>query len=91
MFRKLVLNILVLNTIITSIVNGSPTGPIDTNSNSISGGEFSVIQKVYDDCQDKQDFTDCLKGKALVALSRAVEQVHRTIAINIYQQINLAK
>ncbi|XP_058119787.1 uncharacterized protein LOC131281820 [Anopheles ziemanni] len=38
-----------------------------------SGGELSVLQKVYDDCQDKQDFTGCLKGKALTAMSRAID------------------
>ncbi|XP_035908019.1 uncharacterized protein LOC118510380 [Anopheles stephensi] len=38
-----------------------------------SGGELSVLQKVYDDCQDKQDFTGCLKGKALTAISRAID------------------
>lgn len=37
--------------------------------------EFSVLQKVYEDCQDKQEFTGCLKGKALTALTRAIEQV----------------
>uniref|UniRef100_A0A182KF03 Uncharacterized protein n=1 Tax=Anopheles christyi TaxID=43041 RepID=A0A182KF03_9DIPT len=38
-----------------------------------SGGELGVLQKVYDDCQDKQDFTGCLKGKALTAISRAID------------------
>lgn len=37
--------------------------------------EFGILQKVYDDCQDKDDFTGCLKGKALTALTRAIEQV----------------
>ncbi|XP_035793627.1 uncharacterized protein LOC118467351 [Anopheles albimanus] len=37
------------------------------------GGELSVVQKVYEDCQDKQDFTGCLKGKALTAMSRAID------------------
>ncbi|ETN58320.1 osiris 21 [Anopheles darlingi] len=36
-------------------------------------GELSVVQKVYDDCQDKQDFAGCLKGKALTAMSRAID------------------
>ena len=37
--------------------------------------ELNVIKKIYDDCESKDDFTDCLKGKALTAISRAVEQV----------------
>lgn len=41
------------------------------------GGELSVVQKVYEDCQDKQDFTGCLKGKALTAMSRAIDMVSR--------------
>lgn len=39
------------------------------------GPEFGVLQKVYDDCQNKNDFTGCLKGKALVALTKAASQV----------------
>lgn len=39
------------------------------------GKEFSVLQKVYDDCQENEDFGGCLKGKALNAISRAVDQV----------------
>lgn len=42
------------------------------------GPEFGVLQKVYDDCQNKNDFTGCLKGKALVALTKAVDQVSYT-------------
>lgn len=45
-------------------------------SHSWLGPEFSVLQKVYDDCQDKNDFTGCLKGKALLALTKAVDQVN---------------
>ncbi|VVD01817.1 unnamed protein product [Leptidea sinapis] len=36
--------------------------------------EFSVLQKVYDDCSSQKHLTMCLKGKALTALTRAVEQ-----------------
>lgn len=39
------------------------------------GKDLSIIQKVYDDCESKEDFTGCLKGKALTAISRAVDQV----------------
>ncbi|EDS44005.1 osiris 21 [Culex quinquefasciatus] len=37
------------------------------------GGEICVLQKVYDDCQEKSDFTECLKQKALTSLSRAID------------------
>lgn len=37
--------------------------------------EFAVLQKVYDDCSSQKHLTMCLKGKALAALTRAVEQV----------------
>ncbi|KAL0849236.1 hypothetical protein ABMA28_013569 [Loxostege sticticalis] len=36
--------------------------------------EFTVLQKIYDDCSAQKQFTMCLKGKALTALTRAVEQ-----------------
>lgn len=39
------------------------------------GSEFSVVQKVYEDCQNKNDIVGCLKGKALGAINKAVEQV----------------
>lgn len=37
--------------------------------------EFAILQKVYDDCSSQKHLTMCLKGKALSALTRAVEQV----------------
>ncbi|XP_021184069.2 uncharacterized protein Osi21 isoform X1 [Helicoverpa armigera] len=37
-------------------------------------GEFSVLQKLYDDCSAQKHMSMCLKGKALMALTRAVEQ-----------------
>lgn len=37
--------------------------------------EFTMLQKVYDDCSAHKHLTTCLKGKALTALTRAVEQV----------------
>lgn len=42
------------------------------------GSEFSVVQKVYDDCADKNDIVGCLKGKAVNAINKAVEQVSVT-------------
>lgn len=37
--------------------------------------EWNVLQKVYDDCQFKEDFVGCIKGRALAAMDKAVEQV----------------
>lgn len=64
MNQRLAVEVLVLVSIITSIVTAS-------DESSWFGSEFSVLQKLYDDCQDKNDFSGCLKGKALTALSRA--------------------
>nr|XP_034829510.1 uncharacterized protein LOC117986742 isoform X2 [Maniola hyperantus] len=36
--------------------------------------EFAILQKVYDDCSSQKHVTMCLKGKALSALTKAVEQ-----------------
>ncbi|XP_016994384.2 uncharacterized protein Osi21 [Drosophila takahashii] len=38
------------------------------------GPEMALVRRVYDDCQDKNDFIGCLKQKALHALSRALDQ-----------------
>lgn len=64
MNQKFAVEIFVLVSIITSIVTAS-------EETSWFGSEFSVLQKLYDDCQDTNDFSGCLKGKALTALSRA--------------------
>lgn len=55
----------------------SQSGEESQNGRSISdiSPEFAVIQKVYDDCHDTEDFVKCLKGKALNGISRAIEQV----------------
>lgn len=74
-----VLEYLLLASFITSALCATTRGQIrvvgQKNENSWFTGELSVLQKVYDDCQDKQDFTGCLKGKALTAISRAVDMV----------------
>ncbi|KAJ0181872.1 hypothetical protein K1T71_002594 [Dendrolimus kikuchii] len=56
----------------------------DSSQNEIDSGraeeswwpsaEFTVLQKVYDDCSAKNDMSVCLKGKALKAITRAVQQ-----------------
>ncbi|EDX04690.1 uncharacterized protein LOC6731971 [Drosophila simulans] len=38
------------------------------------GPEMALVRRVYDDCQDKNDFIGCLKQKALHALTRALDQ-----------------
>lgn len=79
MFSQVSVECLVFTAIITSIVVSLSTpaaaGTIEDLTGKWLGSEFSVLQKVYDDCQDKNDFTGCLKGKALVALTKAVDQV----------------
>ncbi|XP_017076678.2 uncharacterized protein LOC108111655 [Drosophila eugracilis] len=55
---------------------------VDTPASSLSdwssgwgfGPEMALVRRVYDDCQDKNDFIGCLKQKALHALSRALDQ-----------------
>ncbi|XP_059617713.1 uncharacterized protein LOC132262457 [Phlebotomus argentipes] len=59
--------LLVFVALITSIVSAS-------SESSWLGPEFGIIQRVYDDCQDKNDIVGCLKGKALSAISKAVDQ-----------------
>ena len=81
--RSTVMEYLLLASFITSTLCASTAGlrgqtrvgHNNKNENSVFGGEMSVLQKVYDDCQDKQDFTGCLKGKALTAISRAIDMV----------------
>ncbi|XP_064553778.1 uncharacterized protein Osi21 [Drosophila montana] len=55
-----------------SIADPSPT------SASISdwglGPELTLARRVYEECQEKNDFIGCLKKKALQALSRALDQ-----------------
>lgn len=69
MYSKFAVELLVLLTVATSVLSAS----VPKKSEESSG--ITVLQKVYDDCQDKSDFTGCLKGKALTALTRAVDQV----------------
>ncbi|XP_055376587.1 uncharacterized protein LOC129608857 [Condylostylus longicornis] len=44
------------------------------------GPEFGLVQKLYEDCQDTNDFIYCLKEKALNALSKAANQNNIKIA-----------
>ncbi|GAB0086801.1 osiris 21 [Sergentomyia squamirostris] len=59
--------LLVFVALITSIVSAA-------SETSWLGPEFGILQRVYDDCQDKNDIVGCLKGKALSAINKAVDQ-----------------
>lgn len=61
------IGLLVVATVVTFVSASSES--------SWFGSEMNVIQKVYDDCQNKNDIVGCLKGKALGAITKAVEQV----------------
>uniref|UniRef100_A0A6P4F1J2 Uncharacterized protein LOC108044629 n=1 Tax=Drosophila rhopaloa TaxID=1041015 RepID=A0A6P4F1J2_DRORH len=61
----------------STVVESSPTsGSSDWGSawGLGLGPEMALVRRVYDDCQDKNDFIGCLKQKALHALSRALDQ-----------------
>lgn len=61
--------------VLIAIIVTCVTASDGSGSTSWLGSDFVVLQKVYDDCYDSNDFTGCLKGKALVALNKAVDQV----------------
>lgn len=73
MYSKIALEILLVITVSTAVLAASV--PKRATDEDQSGKEFTILQKVYEDCESKPDFTDCLKGKALTAISRAVDQV----------------
>jgi len=72
MHSKLVVELFVILAVSSAVFGASVSKKSDENQ---VGKDLSIIQKVYDDCENKEDFTGCLKGKALTAISRAVEQV----------------
>lgn len=82
MLSRVSVELVVFVAIITSIVSAA-----SATEESWFGPEFSVLQKVYDDCLDKDDFTGCLKGRALVALDKAISQVRNSIEILYYHLI----
>jgi hypothetical protein len=73
MYSKVAVELLVLFTISGAVLSAS----VAKKASDVDqmGKEFSVLQKVFDDCQENDDFGGCLKGKALTAISRAVDQV----------------
>lgn len=86
MYSKIAVELLVLFTLSGAVLSAS----VAKKSNDVEqmGKEFAVLQKVYDDCQDKEAFGECLKGKALTAIARAVDQVRTfrclMIAFNLF-------
>lgn len=80
MHSKAALELIVLFTISGAVLGASVA---KKNSDDAMVNEFSVLQKVYDDCQENEDFGGCLKGKALTAISRAVDQVFKTIKFKL--------
>lgn len=74
MFSKLAVEIFVLFTISGAVFSASVAKK--ATESELLGKEFAVLQRVYDDCQENEDFGGCLKGKALTAISRAVDQVN---------------
>lgn len=75
MQSKVSQNVLVSLIVFATLSATSCASLTEDLTSSWLGPEFGVLQKVYDDCQNKNDFTGCLKGKALVALTKAVDQV----------------
>lgn len=76
MLSRVSVELVVFVAIITSIVSAA-----SASEESWFGPEFSVLQKVYDDCLNKDDFTGCLKGRALVALNKASSQVRVCVCL----------
>lgn len=85
MFSKLAVELVVLITIVGAVLGAS----VAKKSSDVDQmqKEFNVLQKVYDDCQEIDDFGGCLKGKALTAIARAVDQE----SISLVDGITLVK
>lgn len=82
--RKVSRNVLACSIVIATFVATACASITDEITSGWFGPEFGVLQKVYDDCQSLNDFTGCLKGKALVALTKAVDQVGVPYIINVH-------
>lgn len=72
MYSKLAFELLCLFTITSVVLSASVP---KKSSEPAADNSWNVVQKVYDDCSEKNDFVGCLKGKALTAISRALDQV----------------
>ncbi|XP_033161266.1 uncharacterized protein LOC117141750 [Drosophila mauritiana] len=58
----------------SAVESATASSPGDWGSAWGFGPEMALVRRVYDDCQDKNDFIGCLKQKALHALTRALDQ-----------------
>jgi len=58
----------------SAVESATTSSPGDWGTAWGLGPEMALVRRVYDDCQDKNDFIGCLKQKALHALSRALDQ-----------------
>lgn len=83
--NKVSQNVLVCFVVLATLSATSCASITEDLTSSWLGPEFGVLQKVYDDCQNKNDFTGCLKGKALVALTKAADQVMFVIYFFTFQ------
>ncbi|XP_055299203.1 uncharacterized protein LOC129566877 isoform X2 [Sitodiplosis mosellana] len=81
MLSRVSVELVVFVAIITSIVSAA-----SATEDSWLGPEFSVLQKVYDDCLNRDDFTGCLKGRALVALDKAINQDSISVVDGIFME-----
>ena len=81
MYSKIAVELLILFTISGAVLSAS----VAKKSSDVDQmeKEFSVLSKVYNDCEGKEDFGGCLKGKALTAISRAVDQVTKKYLENL--------
>lgn len=79
MYSKIAVELLVLFTLSGAVLSAS----VAKKASDVDqmGKEFSVLQRVYDDCQENEDFGGCLKGKALTAIARAVDQVRSCLPL----------
>lgn len=79
MFCRSHVGIVIVATVLTSLAAAS-------SETGWFGSEFSVVQRVYEDCQNKNDIVGCLKGKALSAINKAVDQVRNEGAANQFKR-----
>lgn len=79
MFCRSHVGIVIVATVLTSLAAAS-------SETGWFGSEFSVVQRVYEDCQNKNDIVGCLKGKALSAINKAVDQVRKEGAANKFKR-----
>lgn len=76
MIQKILLLVSIVScSMAASLHNSENIVPHSNEATKAVSPELALLQKVYDECQEKNDFMKCPKGKAITALHRAVEQV----------------